>query len=132
MTYCKYCGENIPDHASVCPRCGNSVGSFSTRCDSQEVKKPSAHLALSILVTIFCCLPFGIVGIVYASKVDSNWMAGYYDLARQNSLKARNWSVTGIVIGAVLWVLYLILVYVIGLSMLSLSEWDSVYYSSLV
>lgn len=59
-------------------------------------------------------------------------MAGYYDLARQNSLKARNWSVAGIVIGAVLWVLYLILVYVIGLSMLSLSEWDSVYYSSLV
>ena len=31
--------------------------------------QPSSHLALAILVTIFCCLPFGIVSIVKASQV---------------------------------------------------------------
>lgn len=32
---------------------------------------PKTWMAESILVTVFCCLPFGIAGIVFASKVSS-------------------------------------------------------------
>ncbi len=42
---------------------------------------PSSNMVWAILTTIFCCLPFGIVAIVYASKVDGMWQAGYYDAA---------------------------------------------------
>ena len=42
---------------------------------------PKNWLAESILVTIFCCLPFGIVGIVNASQVNSRFASGDYDTA---------------------------------------------------
>ncbi|MBO7197759.1 MAG: CD225/dispanin family protein, partial [Tidjanibacter sp.] len=37
------------------------------------VPPPSSNLIWGILTTIFCCLPFGIVSIVFASRVDSLW-----------------------------------------------------------
>ena len=37
---------------------------------------PKTWLVQSILVTLFCCLPFGIAGIVNASKVESRFYAG--------------------------------------------------------
>ena len=32
--------------------------------------KPESYLVWAILSTVCCCLPFGVVSIVYASKVD--------------------------------------------------------------
>ena len=42
----------------------------------QRPPKPNNHLAWAILSTIFCCLPLGIVSIVYSSKVDGLYNAG--------------------------------------------------------
>ncbi|MES2882212.1 MAG: CD225/dispanin family protein, partial [Bacteroidota bacterium] len=39
-------------------------------------QQPKNWLVESILVTIFCCLPFGIVGIVNAAQVNSKFAAG--------------------------------------------------------
>lgn len=44
-------------------------------------RKPDNCLVWAILTTVLCCLPFGIVSIVYASKVDSEWALGHYDEA---------------------------------------------------
>ena len=57
-----------------------------------------------------CCLPFGIAGIVYASKVDSSWNAGRVDEAWENSRKARNWSLWGLGLSVALWIIYVILI----------------------
>jgi hypothetical protein len=46
----------------------------------------------AILVTLFCCLPFGIVAIVYAAQVDGKAAAGDYGAAQEASNKARTWS----------------------------------------
>lgn len=54
-------------------------------------QKPGNFLVWAILGTLFCCLPFGIVSIVYASKVDGLWYAGYYDEAEEAASKARTW-----------------------------------------
>ena len=43
---------------------------------------PDSGMVWAVLTTLFCCLPFGIVAIVYASKVNNLWMMGYYDGAR--------------------------------------------------
>lgn len=54
-------------------------------------RKPSSFMVWAILSTLFCCLPFGIVSIVYASKVDGLWAAGDYDGAEDAASKARTW-----------------------------------------
>ncbi len=53
--------------------------------------KPNNYLVWAILGTIFCCLPFGIVSIVYASKVDGLWLTGNYFAATEAARKAKTW-----------------------------------------
>ena len=45
------------------------------------------HLVLAVLTTLFCCLPFGIVSIVYSALNARN-----YELAKINSQKAKYWG----------------------------------------
>ena len=74
---------------------------------SGESGKPSSYLWLAILTTIFCCIPFGIVAIVFASKVDGLWARGDVDGARNNSKRALNWSLAGIVGSILVWIIYI-------------------------
>ena len=52
---------------------------------------PPNHLVWSILVTILCCLPFGIVAIVYSSKVEPRYLAGDIVGAQQAASNAKLW-----------------------------------------
>ncbi|WP_235429851.1 CD225/dispanin family protein [Xanthomonas sp. GPE 39] len=45
-----------------------------------------------MLTTLFCCLPLGIVSIVYAAQVDGRRNAGDIDGARAASRKACMWA----------------------------------------
>jgi hypothetical protein len=49
------------------------------------------YLVPAILTTIFCCLPFGIVAIVYSSQVNTKRIAGDVDGARASSRNAKLW-----------------------------------------
>ena len=68
-------------------------------------RPPKTWLAESILVTLFCCLPFGIVGIVNASNVESKYNAGDYLGAHKASENAKKWTEYGFGIGIVILVL---------------------------
>lgn len=68
---------------------------------------PKTWLAESILVTVLCCLPFGIVGIVYASKVSTLYMQGLYDQAAEASSSAKAWTLLGFFIGLIGVIAYL-------------------------
>ena len=76
--------------------------------------KPDNFLTWAILSTIFCCLPFGIVSIVYASKVDGLWHAGDYAGAQNAASKARTWFwwafVTGLVLNFATIIYYIIVI----------------------
>ncbi len=63
------------------------------------VEKPQNYLVSAIFVTLLCCLPLGIVSIVYASQVDSKFNAGDYAGARQASDSARTWYHAALIIG---------------------------------
>lgn len=69
---------------------------------------PKTWMAESILVTVFRCLPFGIAGIVFASKVSSLYAAGNYEAALQASKDAGKWTKIGFIVGLVVIVLYLL------------------------
>jgi ABC-type Fe3+ transport system permease subunit len=72
-------------------------------------KPPKSWLVESILVTIFCCLPFGIVGIVNASRVESRYYAGDIEGAMRASQEAGKWTKVAFWLGLVVVILYVIL-----------------------
>ncbi len=62
---------------------------------------PENYLVWAILVTIFCCLPFGIVSIIFAAQVNSKWQSGDLEGARQASKNAKTWAWVSAGIGIV-------------------------------
>lgn len=55
------------------------------------------HMVWAILTTLFCCLPLGVVSIVYASQVDGKRAAGDIAGARIAADKARFWAIASAV-----------------------------------
>jgi len=74
----------------------------------------------SILVTLFCCLPFGIVAIIKSAEVNSKWSAGDVAGANQSAADAGKWIKWSVIAGVLVGVLYLI--FVVGLGVLSASS----------
>lgn len=72
------------------------------------------YLVQSILVTLFCCLPFGVVAIVFAAQVNSKLEAGDYEGAVEASNKAKLFCWISFGISAVALVLYILAAIVIG------------------
>lgn len=70
--------------------------------------KPNNYLVFSILVTIFCCIPTGIVAIVYSTQTDSAYNAGNYNAAVANSNKAKTWCIVSLALGVAEVILYAI------------------------
>lgn len=63
--------------------------------------RPDNYLVWSILVTLLCCLPGGIVALVYSTKTNSAWETGDYNSAYEYSGKAKTWVIVSAVIGFV-------------------------------
>ena len=72
---------------------------------------PSNYHVWAILTTIFCCLPFGIVAIVYSGKVNGLWYAGRQEDAYDAARKARMWTIISAVAGLVAGVVYSIVMF---------------------
>lgn len=70
---------------------------------------PNNYLVWSILVTLFCCLPFGVVAIVKSSQVNGLWAQGRYAEAQASADSAKKWVAWSAVIGVVVAIIYGIL-----------------------
>lgn len=68
---------------------------------------PKTWLAESILATLFCCLPFGIVGVVHAAKVGTFFAMGNYKMARKESADAAKWTKISFFTGLAVILIYL-------------------------
>lgn len=77
-------------------------------------ERPKNWLVESILVTIFCCLPFGVAGIVFAAQVNSKFDAGDYEGAVKSSKEAAKWTKIGFFCGLAVIILYLIFIFMLG------------------
>ncbi len=75
------------------------------RYDDRDIRRGGEdipnYLVQAVLVTLCCCLPFGIVAIVNASKVNTLVQAGDYQAAQQASDDAKKWVTIGFVCGLI-------------------------------
>jgi len=110
--YCRYCGAQNPDGALKCGACGKSMQPSAPAGPSgAPTQTVPNYLVHSILVTLFCCLPFGIVAIIYASQVNSKLIAGDYAGAVQASNNAKTWCWVSFGLGLVGVIIWLILIF---------------------
>ena len=97
---CPACGRECSPQAASCPHCGQPLN----RMDPP----PKTWLLESILATVLCCL-LGVVGIVYASKVENLWYQGRRAEAVEASKTAKTWTIVAFAIGMLVILGYLLL-----------------------
>lgn len=121
--FCTQCGQPIEGDTKFCTNCGASIPaeSYTPQPEpqpqpqpqqqpvNQMTPRPKSYLALAILTTIFCCLPFGIVSIVYAAKVDNAWNSNLHADAMEAADKAKKWAIAGILTSGVALIIYFVL-----------------------
>lgn len=124
MVNCPNCGTNNLDNASVCVNCGRSLASAAQSYTPPPPHTPSYgspasgpamgaqipnYLVQSIVVTLCCCLPLGVVAIIFSAQVNSKLAAGDVAGAREASNKAKMFAWLGFGIGIVVIIISMIL-----------------------
>lgn len=128
---CSNCGVPNDDHATHCVQCGQPLPTGSTPPlnphDQQQynqqqgnpqqpppgpgaqpyapTEKVKNYLIESILITICCCLPFGIPAIVYAALSSGKMSSGDIEGAKKMAANARMWCLIGLGTGLLVMVL---------------------------
>ena len=91
---------------------GQQPGWPAQRPGWQGQQEPDNYLVWAILCTVLCCLPFGIVSIVYSTKVSGLWSQGRYAEAQAAANNAKKWAIIGAIVGAVIYVIAIVLWFV--------------------
>ncbi len=107
--YCPKCGAKNSDQSDFCVQCSEQI-----RQNVQVAGAPSpqisSHLVPAILCTLFCCLPLGIVAIIYAAQVNGKAAAGDHAGAQDSAHKAAVWCWVSFGLGLAGTLIYLFVV----------------------
>ena len=77
------------------------------------------YLALSILTTLFCCLPFGIPAIVFAAQIDGKLKSGDIEGATKSARMSKIWIITSAASGFAFLLIYFLVIATAGLTVFS-------------
>jgi len=127
--YCPNCGTENTNNASFCIECNHELQPVREpqaeapppppqAAPPPQMASPQAmagqpvgsvpnYLVQAILVTIFCCLPLGIVSIVFAAQVNGKLAAGDYYGAVDSSNRAKMWCWWSFGLGLGFMILYM-------------------------
>ena len=98
--FCHNCRQELAEGTAVCPACGAAQNQGAVGAGAVAPVIPN-HLVGAILSTLCCCLPFGIVAIVYASGVNGKIAAGDIAGAVESSKKAATWINVSVICGII-------------------------------
>lgn len=119
---CPNCGTSNLDDAAVCVNCGRSLSAPPSY--TPPPPPPSSftggpapapagagagipnYLWQSIVVTLCCCIPLGIVSIIFAAQVNSKLAQGDIAGARDASQKAKMFALIGFGVGILSWIIW--------------------------
>lgn len=110
--FCSKCGAELPGTDGMCLQCQNTAGVANVPPANID-----SHMVMAILVTVLCCLPFGIVSLVYAAKVSSLVAAGKIDEAIIASETAKKWGWIGFYCGlacSLIWTIIQVIIFFIA------------------
>jgi interferon-induced transmembrane protein len=134
---CPYCKEDNPPGRAKCAFCGEPMNQTSniqtpmrqtpviqtpksqTRIAGGDTVYVSSHLVPAILLMLFCCLPFGVVAIVYAARVQAFLVSGQIAMAQEASEKAKMWCLVSF--GS--WVAIIIIYFLMILAVVGLGSY---------
>lgn len=105
-----YPGQPYPGQ----PYPGQHLGGFTPPMSPGDKPSQAAMLVWSVLATILCCLPLGIVAIIKSMQIDSAWNQGRYDDARAAYKSAKKFVIFSVAVTVVLSALYIGLMIVAG------------------
>lgn len=119
--FCPQCGTANPDNVAQCSQCGTAIQPLAppppqgyAQPYAQQGPVVESYLVPSILVTVLCCLPFGIPAIIFASQVQDKLLRGDIAGAQQSSKNAKTWCIVAVVAPLVVGILYVIFMVVVG------------------
>ncbi len=105
--HCTRCGASRPEGMSICPNCGSVAPQYAPPPPPPApINTISNYLVPSIIVTLCCCVPFGIVAIVYAAQVNTKLAAGDVAGAQESSRLAKMWTWIAFGSGVLIAVIY--------------------------
>lgn len=70
-------------------------------------KMPPSYLVWAVVMTVLCCLPAGIVAIIFSSQVSSKYYSGDIEGATRASERAQIWIIISFVLGVLSATLYM-------------------------
>lgn len=66
------------------------------------------YLVWAILELLLLCMPFGVVGLIYAVQANASKAAGRIAEAQQSAAAAKKWLTVGLVLGGVCWLAWIV------------------------
>ena len=91
--YCTSCGTAHADDATFCAKCGQPIRRFPAPPPIQN------YLGFAIFTTLCCCMPLGIVSLIFSAQVNSKLAAGDVAGAQRSAQTARTWAVIAFITG---------------------------------
>ncbi len=70
------------------------------------MEKPDNNLVFAIVCLLLCCLPAGVVSLVFSLQVDNKWAVGDYQGAAESARKAKTWALVGMIAGPILYIAF--------------------------
>ncbi len=132
--FCNRCGKENAAGAAFCAHCGAQLSAPSSPPPPPPASLPPGaamqpplppmqpppgqppqaqpvqnYLVWAILSTLFCCIPFGVVSIVFASQVNGKLAVGDVAGAQQAAKNARTWAWVAFGTGLVIGLLYVVM-----------------------
>jgi hypothetical protein len=101
-------GANAAPLPTVPPR------QYATRSRFESLEPVNTHLMKSILATLLCCLPLGIVAIIKSAQARTKVEDGQLEEARRLAREADNWGNWSIILGLAGSVIYFAIMFMTG------------------
>ncbi|MEW6131498.1 MAG: CD225/dispanin family protein [Acidobacteriota bacterium] len=102
-------GSQPPPYGGPGYRIGNTPSYGAPGYGGAPVGDVPNYLIWSILTTLLCCIPAGVVAIVYSSQVNSKLQVGDYAGAVDASNKAKMWCLISVGVSVAIFVIFFLL-----------------------